>query len=435
MTKKNKHMLFVYALVSLAIFIIITFNAEIIKISNHLAYKTRIESDNYLNTHQAGIHQEAGDILCYTYLVSREPPISPQGPRLTSCDFSNQSVLFATHFYKTKGLIIQSKVALIKSLILLKYRFFRYKKLLEEYQAKVIDRAKLSQSKDSLSMLRGLVLGEKDTNNSYYSSFARAGMIHILVASGFNISLLAGYFNKILVLLPKKFRYYGLLSLVWSYSWFLGGEAPLLRASLMMTINLFLLEKGMRTHSRRILLFSAIIILSFRPDLLKSLSFWFSFLATLGLVLFHNRFLLFSSSSGSFLSFFKSEFFSSLSAQLLILPLVINFFGEINWLGFITNSIFLFPVAWFTQVGFGLLILFSMFGGMFLYPFSLIYSSILLIFIFIIGQTRKLFFLQYFISPEEKNWFLLCWVTFLLFLIVVLRGKKAKKGVFFYESV
>jgi len=422
-------------LVLLAIFIIITFDAEIIKISNQIAYKTRIESDNDIKTYQAGLHREIDDIFCYSYRGFKISCLFPQETRLISYDFSNQGVLLATHFYKTKGLIFQSKIALTRAMILLKYRFFMYKESLEGYQAKIVNETKLSQNKDSLSMLRGLVLGEKDTNNSYYSSFARAGMIHILVASGFNISLLAGYFNKILILLPRKIRYYGLLIIVWSYTWFLGGEAPLLRASLMMTTSLFLLEKGVRTHSRRILFSSAVIILILNPSLIESLSFWFSFLATLGLVLFHNRFLLFSSSSNGFLSFFKTEFFSSLSAQLLILPLVINFFNEINWLGFITNSIFLFPVAGFTQVGFGLLILFGMFGSRLLYPFSLIYRSILLIFIFIIGQTKRLFFLQHFISSEEKDWFLLCWALCLMLIIALLRGKKAKKGLFFHESV
>jgi competence protein ComEC len=208
----------------------------------------------------------------------------------------------------------------------------------------------------------------------------------------------------------------------------------------MVSFYLFLLNVGLKISSRRIVFYSGAILLALKPELLMSLSFWFSFLATLGLLLFNKSFLLlFNSSKLGVTEFFSKEFYSTFSAQLLILPLVIYFFGEFNWLSFVTNTFFLFPVAWFTQVGFlYFLLLFltkgTIFSGL-LWPYSLIYREIILLFIKMVSQVKSGYYLLLQLRPEEKTFYLLVWGLSFCLITIFLRTKTNKKVVFLHETV
>jgi ComEC/Rec2-related protein len=418
-------------LVNLFILIIIIFFAIILNISNQISNKIRNKVEGFPRC-------KTYDVVCYSWPNHAFLKKVTQEICGTESIFSSQSSVFATIFSKIKRLIHSFKLSFIWSSTLFKYRFFELKEILENSQARIESKAKLSQNKDSLSMLKGLVLGIKDNDNSYYSSFLMAGMVHILVASGFNVALLAGYFKNIRNFLPGKLVSIFILLFIWLYTWFLGGEPPLLRASLMMSLGMLLVQFGFKSHSKTILFISGLAILLIDLSLVKSLSFWFSILATLGLVIFRNRLILFNSSKTNLLSFFKDEFLTSFSAQILILPLAIFIFNEINWLSFISNSLLLFPVAWFTQVGFIFFIILSIFSRTILswaiYPFLLIYREIIMIFIDIINISKQFFFLRQIILPGEKIFALFCWILVFLCLYLVTRIKRNREAIFFYEN-
>ena len=445
----------VCSLLVLILFIISSFFANILKKSNTLAYKTQREDYESNRFFPLVGENESTDAVCHSKVVSFGNKINclvasflSQATRLNNKEymlfsmfFSNDHQLVAMHMSKTKGLINSLKVYSKYIIALCKYRLFHYKNKLEVFQAKIYSFAKLYQNKDSLSLVKGLVMGKKEQNNSYYESFARVGMLHILVASGFNISLLVMFFDKTPSFLSRRMHNAFLLGVIWSYTWLLGGEPPLLRASLMMTFSLLVLGQGIKIHSRRILAFSAIILLSLYPEFLKSLSFWFSFLATAGISFFHNRVMLFTSRESSFLGFLKSEISSSFAAQSLLLPLIMMVFHELNWLSFISNSFLLFPIAWFTQVGFAFLVLIGLLQsilsgvlGSVLAPFLLIYDSILSIFLLVIKKVGLLFFLQQPILPQEMNWFLLMYGLCIISAILIFRTKHSKKMAFFHEN-
>lgn len=453
---KNKFLvILVYGLLAFILLIISFFFANILKKSNTLAYETR-RKDYERNSvfSQVGC-DGCSDILSYTKFISFNNKITNKlgsifsqvarqgGEKVLSFFgfFSSEELFVAMHFNKTKGLINSSKVFFKYLIVLCKYRLFNFKNQLEVFQAKIYSFTNLYQNKDSLSLVKGLVLGEKEQNNSYYDSFSRAGMLHVLVASGFNISLLVIFFGKTSIFLSRKIHKTFLLVVIWSYTWFLGGDPPLLRASLMMTFSLLIISQGIKIHSRRIIVFSAIILLSLYPEFFKSLSFWFSFLATAGISFFYNRTMLFTSRETNFLGFFKSEMSSSFAAQSLLLPLIMVTFNELNWLSFIANSFLLFPIAWFTQLGFIFLILIGLFKSIFsgflsfiLVPFLLIYDSILSVFLLVISKVSLLFFLQQPILSQERTWFLLMWGVCISSIIFIFRTKHNRKVVFFHEN-
>lgn len=429
--ERNKYIIVFNILVRLVILIIISFYALIINISRMVPNKIQKEDDSPPRLSRA-------DMVCYGWKKCMFINKFPQVTRQKWGVFSTIDDMLATIFSKKKGLINQLKIASKRMVVLLKYRFFELRKSLEYFQAKGDNVAKLSQNKDSLSMEKGLVLGIKETDNSYYSSFQNAGMVHILVASGFNISLLAGYVSKFRSVFSRYQLNIYVLTIIWFYTWYLGGEPPLLRAAVMMTISLVLVSFGSKTHSKNILFYSGVLILITNFSLVSSLSFWFSFLATLGLVIFSNKFILFSSSKSNIFSFFKEEFFTSFSAQILLLPLVIHIFNEMNWLSFISNSLLLFPVAWFTQVGFSFFIILIAFSwsifSRLIYPYLLIYREIISVFIEAVTGLKQLFFLKTGLLPEEKSFALICWVIVFLTIYLVTRIKHNKKRIFFHEK-
>ncbi len=436
--KKNKYVVLFIILVVLVVLIIFIFNALKLNRSKVIADKNR----NKVSTQLSGLICQKQlmlfDIFCFIQKNQLASEKNTQESRQSEAYFGSNSGVFATSFLKVKRLKNQSKLLIKRVVVLLKYRFFEVRERLEENQVRVEEIAKLSQSKDSLAMLKGLVLGEKITQNTYYALFQKAGLLHILVASGFNVALLTGLVTKKIVFFSRKTKSLVSLVIIWLYVWFLEGDPPLLRAGVMLSLLILANQVGRAISSRRVLIYSVFILLFFNLELIKSLSFWFSVLATLGLILFSGQFLLFSSGELTITSFFRQEFLASLAAQILLLPLVIWFFGELNWLSFISNSLFLFPVAWFTQVGFVLVGLLAWFKNSYLellfWPYLLIYRYVIASFISLVGQLRFLFFLRQTVLPEEKDFYLLVWGMGLLVLIVFLRRKHNRKVVFFHEN-
>lgn len=436
--KKNKHVVLFSILVALVVLIILIFDALKLNRSKLFADKSRSKVPTQFGVQACQKQLMLFDIFCFIQKNQSISKKNTQESRQNKLYFGSSDLVFATSFLKVKRLKNQLKLFSKRTMVLLKYRFLKMRERLEENQAEVEKIAKLSQNKDSLSMLKGLVLGEKTTQSTYYAIFQRAGLLHILVASGFNVSLLTSLVTKKIAFFSRKIKFLVSLVIVWLYVWFLEGEPPLLRAGLMLSLLMLANQVGRAISSRRVLIYSVLILLFFNLELIKSLSFWFSVLATLGLILFSGQFLLFSSGELTITSFFQQEFLAALAAQVLLLPLVIWFFGELNWLSFISNSLFLFPVAWFTQVGFILLGLLAWlknsYFGLFLWPYLLIYRYFIASFISLVGQLRFLFFLRQTVLPEEKNFYFLVWGIGLLMLIVYLRRKHNRKVVFFHEN-
>ncbi len=438
---KNKKTAYLfYILVIFFILITTCFFAIKINLSKQLTDKNRIKNQLWSKSGQDKQFGGNTDVLCYSQLKRFFNPLNTQVGDEFWLVFSNQSINFATYFKQAKRLIYIFFLSINRVSVLSKYRFLRLRVFLEENQAEVFLITKISQNKDTLSLVKGLVFGEKDQLNSYYATFQQAGMVHILVASGFNVALLVGVVKPLLFFTSRITKNYLTMVVFWLYIWFIGGEPPLLRAGLMVSFYLLVLNFGLKISSRRIVFYSGAILLLLKPALLKSLSFWFSFLATLGLLLFNRSFLLlFNSSKLGITEFFSKEFYSTFSAQLLILPLVIYFFGEFNWLSFVTNTFFLFPVAWFTQVGFSyFLLLFltkgTVFSGL-LWPYSLVYREIILLFIEMVSQVKAGYYLLFSLKPEEKTFYLLVWSLSFCLITSFLRIKTNKKVVFLHETV
>jgi len=138
------------------------------------------------------------------------------------------------------------------------------------------------------SLLAGIVLGEKSAlPTDFWQALKKTGTLHIVVASGANITFLAGFLMGILPLLfSRQLAYLVMSVLIWFYVVLAGAEAPVVRAGMMGTIAFFGLLLGKRGEAVKSLLIAAVVLLLVRPLSLFDLGFQLSFAATLGIILF-----------------------------------------------------------------------------------------------------------------------------------------------------
>lgn len=121
--------------------------------------------------------------------------------------------------------------------------------------------------------------------------FRKVGLGHILAISGFHFALLAGMLGALLrSFLPPKTAYLLLLALLLIYFIFLGLSPSVLRAFIMIALYVCGLLLKRRSDPLNLLGIALLIELLLDPLAIAHIGFQLSFLATLGILLFHRRF-------------------------------------------------------------------------------------------------------------------------------------------------
>lgn len=137
------------------------------------------------------------------------------------------------------------------------------------------------------TLVSAMVLGRRVVSlpSDLQEQFLKAGLAHILAASGFHVSLLLG------VVLAVTQRFQGLIRfavgmiILILYVGLTGLQPSILRASLMGVAILLGLLTERKVNSQRSLLIIATILLLINPLWIIDLGFQFSFLATFGLII------------------------------------------------------------------------------------------------------------------------------------------------------
>lgn len=149
-----------------------------------------------------------------------------------------------------------------------------------------MERIELSIPEPESSLLGGLLLGSKHSlGKNLLLDFQKAGIIHIVVLSGYNIAIIATFIMWFLGFLPKRI---GLVCGVIGILLFVGmtgAGASTIRAATMTLLAVFAKAIGRTYTASRALFIAAFCMLIYNPLLLLSdPSFQLSFLATFGLI-------------------------------------------------------------------------------------------------------------------------------------------------------
>lgn len=210
------------------------------------------------------------------------------------------------------------------------------------------------------SLAGGLVVGEKSAlGKDLIDDFRRAGLIHIVVLSGFNITIVAAAIRRMLVFLPRKIGIVvGGFAMI-LFCVLVGGGATVIRSCLMGMIGLIAEFTRREYRVGRALGIAGYLMLMQNPAiLLYDPSFQLSFLATLALIL------LATPIEERLTKFGIPELFgirglvaTTLATQVFVSPFIFYLMGQVSMIGVIVNILVLpaIPITMLlvTMIGLG----------------------------------------------------------------------------------
>jgi competence protein ComEC len=192
-------------------------------------------------------------------------------------------------------------------------------------------------------VLKSLIIGDKSTLSwDIKNSFSDSGIMHILVVSGLHVGFISIIVLFILKLTGLSLKKVLLLSIpfIFFYCFVTGANPPALRSAIMFSCVMFSLSLNREPLIYNSLALSALIILIFQPQQLFTASFQMSYGATIGIVCFYkNVLVLFRNVKGKILRFFCRVLSVTISAQLILIPVCMYYFGKISIISFVTNII------------------------------------------------------------------------------------------------
>ena len=185
----------------------------------------------------------------------------------------------------------------------------------------------------------GYMVGDKALMTEELTQSLRVvGLSHMVVTSGFHLSILADFIKRLFGKISRAAITIGTTILVFVFMAITGFGASMLRAGLMCLINLYAWYFGRKFHPGRLLLYVAAITLLIDSASIMNVGWQLSFAAFAGIIFISpvlTKFLYGSHSPG----FIMSSLITSISAQLLCLPLGIYYFGMFSAVGIFVSLI------------------------------------------------------------------------------------------------
>ncbi|MGQ9667221.1 MAG: DNA internalization-related competence protein ComEC/Rec2 [Anaerolineae bacterium] len=135
-------------------------------------------------------------------------------------------------------------------------------------------------------LLSAMLLGdERGISGRLEDALRASGTSHIVVISGWNITLLAGLVTALLApAVGRRRAMAAALIAVAGYTALVGFDPPVVRAAIMGGLSLFALLTGRRSTALHSLALAALLMTAIQPHALWHLGFQLSFAATLGLI-------------------------------------------------------------------------------------------------------------------------------------------------------
>lgn len=227
------------------------------------------------------------------------------------------------------------------------------------------------------SLLKGMLLSEKAFDKDYYKQLSDSGMSHITVASGLHTGCVAALVMWLCFAfsLKKRRTYIITMTALWCFAFLQGMTASIVRAVIMMCLYM-LAQLSSRDYDKLYtLVLTAFGMLIINPYMVYDVGFVLSFCSVLGIILFEP---LIMRLMGHVKRFKKtaSLIAVSLSAQILLIPLLALYFNKVSPYSLLANMLITPLVAPVLALGFAFLLLCAL-GGFAAYPVAAVISVLL----------------------------------------------------------
>ncbi|MDO8590855.1 MAG: ComEC/Rec2 family competence protein [bacterium] len=192
------------------------------------------------------------------------------------------------------------------------------------------------------SFLGGLVVGAKHSlGQNLLDDFRRAGVIHIVVLSGYNITIIAYFIEWLFSRFRKKLRLVLASVGIILFAIMVGGSATVVRASIMALLVILARTTGRRYDITRALVLAGFLMVLQNPKILVfDSSFQLSFMSTLALIyvspIIEKRFRFVSEKFG-----LRSIVIATLATQIFVLPMLLYKMGELSLVALPVNLLIL----------------------------------------------------------------------------------------------
>jgi competence protein ComEC len=202
-------------------------------------------------------------------------------------------------------------------------------------------------------LLAGILLGvQTGISSPLQEAFRQTGTSHIVVISGFNITVIAGLFTFLFSRLLGRYKGAIVAAIgIILYTLLVGANAAVVRAAILGLFTLLGHLVGRRQAGLNSLTFVGAVMAMLTPTVLWDVSFQLSFAATLGIMLYAEPMTeWFISSAARFIPPDKAEKLAgpvgeylllTLAAQITTLPLMIYYFKRLSLTALVANPMIL----------------------------------------------------------------------------------------------
>ena len=208
---------------------------------------------------------------------------------------------------------------------------------------------KLLLNYENYNLSSGLILGGSSrVGKELRDVFTRAGVLHILSVSGFNVGFLISFIGVFLILIPlsNKIKFLIVVFVLFTYAGITGFQPSVSRASLMACLFGAGLIFQRNVDSIHILNIAALVLLIVNPVLLFDVGAQLSFASVYGILYLYPRIdeVLIKKMKTHLLKIIISLMVISFSAQIFVSPLLIQYFHRIQTLACFSNLLIV-PLA------------------------------------------------------------------------------------------
>ncbi len=216
-------------------------------------------------------------------------------------------------------------------------------------------------SEPQASLFLGVLFGERRVFEEEFDEALRvASITHIIVASGYNVSIIFLGINKVFFFVPKRPRTLLTIFLIWLYCILAGLSPSIIRATIMLSLTLLAVYYGVVSNINIIFFSSAFFFILIDPRILKEIGFLLSISATGALIYLTpvldswiqkvlSLTIPFDNLRNLLYKFLQNYFVPSLACTIFTMPIIAYSFQQISIVGVVTNILIL-PVLEYTLI-------------------------------------------------------------------------------------
>lgn len=264
------------------------------------------------------------------------------------------------------------------------------------------------------SLLGGLVVGAKQSlGEQLLDDFRKTGIIHIVVLSGYNVTIVAEFIMRFFAFLPAAAGMSLGAGAIVAFAAMTGASATIVRASIMALLVILARATGRTYAMTRALFIAGFIMVLHNPKILVfDTSFQLSFVATLGLIYLAPKLEHYCGWVPTKLQL-REFATATIATQLFVLPILLYKMGEVSLVALPVNLLILAVVPITMLLGFftGLL---GFLGIALSIPFALVTNLLLSYQLWIVDLFSKIPFASIHIDTFPM------WVALLIYMLYAL---------------